>query len=72
MRLLRSEHAQQYFLTNVTHHGNGTENVDALFRKEIDNDAKRQPKVGQSKPRKDQGNDVVLRGPSIEIAGNIV
>lgn len=51
-------------ILETAHHFEGTESVDLAVWEEVDNDAEREPKIGQSEPREDKGKNIILQTSS--------
>lgn len=50
-----------YKLEETAHNFIGTESEYIILWQEVDDDAEGEPKIGQSKPRKDKGENVILQ-----------
>ena len=50
-----------YKLEETAHNCNGTERIYIIVWQELDDDAEREPEIGQSKPREDEGANIILQ-----------
>jgi hypothetical protein len=50
-----------YKLEETAHNFKGTESIYTIVWQEFDDDAERQPKIGQSEPREDEGKNIILQ-----------
>jgi hypothetical protein len=49
-----------YKLDETAHNFKGTESINIIVWQEVDDDAEREPKIGQSEPREDEGENIIL------------
>lgn len=50
-----------YKLEETAHNFTGTESKYIIVWQEFDDDAEREPKIGQSEPREDEGENIILQ-----------